>query len=131
MSEHDIKGVIVPNSEIKYDDRDIVLSKLMESINWLHNKANNGRITNKDIKIINARIAVFKTLAYMCSVYNQVKKDVDIEHLVENMESLLNEVKRSNELKKDENKLKFEESSLTEKIESLGEEITKLKIKEI
>ncbi|MCZ3367078.1 MULTISPECIES: hypothetical protein [Methanobacterium] len=131
MSEHDINKIITSNSEIKYDDRDIVLSKLMESIEWLHNKANNGRITNNDVKIINARITVFKTLAYMCSIYNQVKKDFDIEHLAKNMESLLNEVKRSNELKENENKLKLKESCLTEKIESLGEEITKFKIKEI
>lgn len=88
MSEPDIEENISIDPEIKYDDRDIILSKMMDSIDWLHNKANNGRITNNDIKIINARVSVFKALAYMCSVYNQVKKDVEIEEMNERLKKI-------------------------------------------
>lgn len=88
MPEVDIESDIKQDPEIKFDDRDIILLKMMDSINWLHNKANNGRITNKDIKIINARISVFKALAYMCSVYNQVKKDVEIEEINERLKKI-------------------------------------------
>ena len=78
---------------VRYDDRELILSKMYESIEWLHSKANNGRITKNDIPLVKTRVLVFKTLAYMCSVYSQVKKDVEIEELSKKVENLLDEVK--------------------------------------
>lgn len=93
MSEPDIDDEITSDPEIRYDDRDRILSKMMDSIEWLHNKANNGRITNKDVQITKARVSVFKALAYMCSVYNQIKKDIEIDELNEKIENLIDEIK--------------------------------------
>lgn len=93
MADPDIEDDNLQDPFVEYDDRKLILSKMYESIEWLHNKANNGRITNKDVGIIKARVSVFKTLAYMCSVYNQIQKDTEIDELNEKLENLINEIK--------------------------------------
>lgn len=73
-----------------YDDRDLVLSKLNAAIEYLHNKALNGRVhdaTNEKV-----RISWFKALAYACSIYNQIKKDEDYETLKDEIEALKKEI---------------------------------------
>lgn len=77
-----------------YDDRDIILSKLNEAIEYLHNKSMKGRITNE--KNEKVRIAWFKALAYACSIYNQIKKDSDLEDLERQIQELSAEIKKNN-----------------------------------
>lgn len=75
-----------------FDDRDIILSKLNEAIDYLHNKSMKGRITNdKNEKV---RIAWFKALAYACSIYNQIKKDADLEDLQNQVQELSEQIKK-------------------------------------
>jgi len=91
--EHDEDGCSCQNcGNNGFDDRDIILSKLNEAIDYLHKKSMNGRITNdKNEKV---RIAWFKALAYACSIYNQIKKDADLEDLQRQVQELSDEIKR-------------------------------------
>lgn len=73
-----------------YDDRDLVLSKLNDAIEYLHNKALKGRV--HDAANEKVRISWFKALAYACSIYNQIKKDEDYEDLKNEMEVLKEEI---------------------------------------
>lgn len=77
---------------IEYDDRDLLLSKLNEAIDKVHNKAMRGRVSKNDKN----RVQWFKTLAYMISIYNQVKKDSDLEDLERQIQELAAEIKKSN-----------------------------------
>lgn len=74
-----------------YDDRDLILSKLNEAIDYLHKKALTGRIN--DAKNEKVRIAWFKALAYACSIYNQIKKDIELDDLREEMETLRDQIR--------------------------------------
>jgi|BioPla2DNA2_1021312.scaffolds.fasta_scaffold45963_2 hypothetical protein len=91
--EHDEDGCSCQNcGNNGFDDRDIILSKLNEAIDYLHNKSMKGRITNdKNEKV---RIAWFKALAYACSIYNQIKKDADLEDLQRQVQELSEQIKR-------------------------------------
>lgn len=75
----------------EYDDRDIILHKLNDAIDYIHNKAMNGRILNE--KNEKVRISWFKALAYSCSIYNQIKRDTEIDQLKEEMETLKYQIK--------------------------------------
>lgn len=78
-----------------FDDRDIILSKLNEAIDYLHNKSIKGRISNE--KNEKVRIAWFKAFAYACSIYNQIKKDADLEDLQRQVQELSEQIKRMDE----------------------------------
>ncbi len=98
-----------------YDDRVLILSKLNDVLDFMQSKALNGRI-NKDDK---TRLQWFKSYVYACKVYNEVKKDVDIELLNKNMELIRMEIRDlNNESKRIE---------LVERIESMEDELTKLR----
>lgn len=73
-----------------YDDRDLILSKLNDAIEYLHNKALKGRVL--DAKNEKVRIAWFKALAYACSIYNQIKRDIELDELKEEIETLKNQI---------------------------------------
>ena len=73
-----------------YDDRDLILSNLNEAIDYIHNKAMKGRITNE--KNEKVRIQWFKSLAYACSIYNQIKRDIELDQLKDQMETLKNQI---------------------------------------
>jgi hypothetical protein len=76
----------------KYDDREVLLLKLNQAIDKLHYKAMKGRVTNP--KNEQVRIAWFKALAYACSIYNQIKRDADIEDLQKEVEALQQAIKK-------------------------------------
>lgn len=75
---------------IEFDDRDLILHKLNDAIDYLHHKAMKGRVT--DAKNEKVRIAWFKTLAYACSIYNQIKRDIELDQLREEIETLKNHI---------------------------------------
>ena len=83
-----------------YDDRELILSKLNETINYLHNKAINGKIRDENKEKV--KIQYFKALAYTCNVYNQIKRDIDIEELNKKIEAMTYEIKQLKELKEHE-----------------------------
>ena len=72
-----------------FDDRDLILLKLNDAIDKVHYKAMNGRVSDND----KSRVQWFKTLAYMISIYNQVKKDSDIEDLEKQVQELSKQIK--------------------------------------
>ncbi len=74
----------------EYDDRNIILHRLNDAIDYIHHKAMKGRITNE--KNEKVRIAWFKALAYACSIYNQIKRDVEMDELREEVENLKNQI---------------------------------------
>ncbi|MDD3984428.1 MAG: hypothetical protein PHY59_00705 [Methanobacterium sp.] len=69
-----------------YDDREIILSKLNEAIGFLHEKSISGRVNNEKKETV--RINWFKTMGYICSVYNQIKRDVELEDLKKEIDNL-------------------------------------------
>ena len=71
---------------IEYDERDIILSKLHDAIDYLHDKSMKGRIHDANNEKV--RIQWFKTLAYACSIYNQIKRDAELDELKEEMEAI-------------------------------------------
>lgn len=73
-----------------YDDRENILSRLDEAIKLLHKKAVNGRVKNPDNDKI--RIQWFRVLAYTCQIFNQIKKDVELDELKEEVETLRNQM---------------------------------------
>lgn len=75
-----------------YDDRENILSRLDEVIKLIHKKAVNGRIKNPENDKI--RIQWFRVLAYTCQIYNQIKKDVELDELREEMETLRNQIEK-------------------------------------
>ena len=79
---------------VEYDDRKIVLSKLNYAIDYIHHKATNGRITKPENEKV--RIQWFRVLAYTCSIYNQIKRDMELEKLQEEIKKLSEEISRIN-----------------------------------
>ncbi len=72
----------VDRCEIKhtpYDSREMLLIKLDEVIDFLHHKALKGRIVKPENEKV--RIQWFKAMTYACSIYNQIKRDVEIDEL--------------------------------------------------
>lgn len=73
-----------------FDDRDIILSKLNEAIDKVHYKAIKGRISKND----KDRVQWYKALAYMASIYNQIKRDADLEDLQLQVQELTEQIKK-------------------------------------
>lgn len=69
-----------------FDSRELLLNKLDEAIEYLHNKALKGRITRPENEKV--RIQYFKALTYACSIYNQIKRDVELDELKDEVEQL-------------------------------------------
>ena len=88
LSEDDIQEN-AESWELSYDDRDLILSKLNDAIDKVHYKAMKGRVSKND----KWRVQWFKTLAYMISIYNQVKKDQDLEELEKQVQELAKQIK--------------------------------------
>jgi hypothetical protein len=84
---------------IEFDDRDLILHKLNDAIDYLHHKAIKGRVT--DAKSEKVRIAWFKALAYACSIYNQIKRDIELDQLKEEVETLKNHIETLDNLSKE------------------------------
>ena len=72
--------------DFKENERELVLSKLSEAIDYLHNKALKGNI--RDNQKEKVRIAWFKALSYSCSIYNQISRDNELDVLKEDIEEL-------------------------------------------
>lgn len=79
---------------INYDDREEILEKLNLSIDWIQKKALNGRV--QDHRTEKVKIGWFKTLGYLCSVYNQVKKDLELENMNKEMKRLAEQIEKLN-----------------------------------
>lgn len=79
-----------------YDDRESVLNRLDEVIKIAYEKVISGRVRDPDKEKV--RIAWIKALAYTCSIYNQIKKDIDMEELQEEMETLKNQINNMEKL---------------------------------
>ena len=70
----------------KKNQRELVLSKLSEAIDFLHNRAMKNRVY--DPKNETVRINWFKALAYCCNVYNTISRDSDIDEIKNEIEDL-------------------------------------------
>ena len=92
--------------DFKVNERELVLSKLSEAIDYLHNKALNGKVRNPTTDKV--RIAYFKAFSYSCSIYNQISRDSELDSLKEDIE----------ELKKLMEKRKWVKIILNKKLES-------------
>jgi hypothetical protein len=82
MTADDITLTIKDESKINpssYDSREMLLVKLDEVIDFLHHKAIKGRIVKPENEKV--RIQWFKAMTYACSIYNQIKRDVEIDEL--------------------------------------------------
>jgi hypothetical protein len=81
-------------TNIKYDSRETLLNHLDEVIEYLHQKALKGRVVKPENEKV--RIQWFKTLAYTCSIYNQIKRDVEIDQLDEKVDTLTKQIEELN-----------------------------------
>lgn len=79
------------NLNIRYDSRESILSNLDNVIEILYKKTTKGRIKNPDNDKV--RIQWFRVLAYTCSIYNQIKRDIDLDELKEEIEALREEIR--------------------------------------
>lgn len=61
------------NIDFKENERQLVLSKLMEAVEYLFKKCLKGNI--RDERKDKIRVQYFRTLAYSCSIYNQISRD--------------------------------------------------------
>lgn len=77
-----------------YDMRESLLTQLHEAIVEIHKKAMTGRITKPENEKV--RIQWFKALAYSCSIYNQIQKDVEMDELKEEVETLKKQIEQIN-----------------------------------
>ena len=67
------------NIDFKNNERELVLSKLSETIEFLHHKCLKGNVRNEKKESI--RIQWFKTFSYSCSIYNQISRDHELDTL--------------------------------------------------
>jgi len=81
--------------DFKVNERELVLSKLSEAIDFLHNKALKGKV--RDERTEKVRIAWFKALSYSCSIYNQISRDNELDVLKEDIEELKELMRDKNE----------------------------------
>lgn len=72
--------------DFKKNERELVLSKLLEAVEYLFKKCLKGNI--RDEKKDKIRVTYFRTLAYTCSIYNQISRDNELDELKEDMEDL-------------------------------------------
>ena len=91
----DGKRVIIKNDNceinpVSYDSREMLLIKLDEVIDFLHHKALNGRIVKPENEKV--RIQWFKAMTYACSIYNQIKRDVELDQLKDEIEILKSQI---------------------------------------
>lgn len=73
-----------------HDSRENVLSRLDEVIKILHTKAISGRIKNPENEKV--KIQYFRVLAYTCSIYNQINRDIEMDQLKEEIETLKTQI---------------------------------------
>jgi len=74
------------NIDFKSNERELVLSKLSETIEFLHHKCLKGNVRNEKKESI--RIQWFKCFSYSCSIYNQISKDHELDELKEEIEEI-------------------------------------------
>jgi hypothetical protein len=72
--------------DFKQNERELVLSKLLEAVEYLFKKCLKGNI--RDEKKDKIRVTYFRTLAYTCSIYNQISRDNELDELKEDIEDL-------------------------------------------
>lgn len=77
-----------------YDSRETLLVKLDEVIDFLHHKALKGRIVKPENEKV--RIQWFKAMTYACSIYNQIKRDVEIDELNNKVLELTKQIEEIN-----------------------------------
>ncbi len=80
----------------KYDDRELILSKLNLVIDYMQGKAVSGRVGRDD----RLRLEWFKAFVHTCKVFNEIRRDVDIELLVNKYDLLTEEIKMLREARK-------------------------------
>lgn len=91
MSESDTLPDPLSDFDFKENTRELILSKLLEAIEFLHKKSLKGQIK----KPVNDRVRVqyFKALCHACSVYNQISQNLELDELRADLEALKVELK--------------------------------------
>jgi len=91
MTLSDTDGGLLDGIDFKDNSRELILSKLMEAIEYLHNKGLNGNIKRPENERV--RVQYFKALCNACSVYNQISQNLELDELKRDMDSLRKELK--------------------------------------
>ena len=74
--------------DFKNSERELILSKLSEAIEYLHHKCLKGNVRNESHEKV--RIQWFKAFSYSCSIYNQISRDNELDKLREDVEEIKN-----------------------------------------
>jgi hypothetical protein len=80
----DVKDTEQQESLPEYDDRDRLLSKLSDVIDKVYHKTMHGRVTKND----KHRVQWYRTYGFLVKIYNEVKKDSDLERIEEEIKEL-------------------------------------------
>jgi hypothetical protein len=72
--------------DFKNTERELILSKLSETIDYLHHKCLKGNVRNESHEKV--RIQWFKAFSYSCSIYNQISRDHELDELKQDIEEL-------------------------------------------
>lgn len=93
MTKNESNEILKLNNieSIAYDDRELILTRLNEVIKMLHEKVVKGRITKPENDKI--RIQWIKAFVYTCNVYNQVKRDVEVDELKQELKTIKEQLK--------------------------------------
>jgi len=86
MSNCNCESCTCDDIDFKQNERELVLSKLLEAVDYLFKKCLKGNI--RDEKKDKIRVTYFRTLAYTCSIYNQISQDNELDKLKEDIGEL-------------------------------------------
>ena len=78
--------------DFRENTRELILSKLLEAIEYLHKKSIKGHIAKPDLDRV--RVQYFKALCQACSVYNQISQNLELDDLRADLEELKEEIRK-------------------------------------
>lgn len=91
MSESDTLPDPLEGFDFRDNTRELILSKLLEAIEYLHKKSLKGQIKKPANERV--RVSYFKALCHACSVYNQISQNLELDELKDDLERLRMEIK--------------------------------------
>ncbi len=72
------------NVSNEYDDGELILFKLRSVMDYIQSKGLNGRICKED----KLRLDWFKAFFMACKVFNEIRRDVEMDELREEVEEI-------------------------------------------
>lgn len=81
-------GLLEDQIDLDEMERKIIMKKLYDAIDFLHDKSVNKRIQEKEVKFVKLRVDMFKAMAYLSTSYNILARDMELEQIREELEGI-------------------------------------------